>query len=69
MCDIERGFLKLLNDYWRANTPDKNGMPSGSVHDWWWYANSYNWANFPPVYWAFADLLNEAEIKYIPLFY
>lgn len=69
MSDIERGFLKVLNDFWRINTPDANGLPSGNIHDWWWYANSYIWANFPPVYWAYADLLNEAEIDYTPLFY
>jgi hypothetical protein len=52
--------LKKLDEYWRINTPDINGNPDGSIDDWWWFANSYIWANFPPVYWAYADLLNSA---------
>lgn len=67
--NTERGFLKLLDSYWRVNTPDINGQPSGTIDDWWWYANHYIWANFPPVYWAYADLLNTAYVKYTPLFY
>lgn len=66
---IEKRFLHKLDDYWRANTPDINGQPAGSIDDWWWFANSYIWANFPPTYWGYADLLNNAQIKYTPLFY
>lgn len=55
-------FLKLLDLYWRLNT-------GGDLDDWWWYANDYTWANFPPLYWGYADLLNRAEIEYIPQFY
>lgn len=64
----ELGFLKLLANYWRINLVCNN-KPSGSVDDWWWYANNYIWENFPPLYWGYADLLNKAEIKYIPLFF
>lgn len=67
--NAEINFLKKLDEYWRINTPDINGNPDGSIDDWWWFANSYIWANFPPVYWAYADLLNSAQIKYTPLFY
>lgn len=41
----------------------------GDISDWWWYACHFSWANFPPLYWAMADLLNNLTIKYIPLFY
>ncbi len=67
--NAERDFLKVIDEYWRINTPDINGNPDGSIDDWWWFANNYIWANFPPVYWAYADLLNSAQIKYTPLFY
>lgn len=67
--NAERGFLKRLDDYWRVNNVDVNGQPNGSIDDWWWFANYYSWENFPPLYWAYADLLNSIEIKYIPLFY
>ena len=66
----EIGFLRTLANYWRANGT-KGGKTSNKadVDDWWWYANDYIWANFPPLYWGYADLLNKAEIKYIPQFY
>lgn len=67
--NAELKFLKKLDDWWRVNTLDINGNPEGTIDDWWWFANSYIWANFPPVYWAYADLLNSAQIKYTPLFY
>lgn len=65
----EYRFLKLLAEYWRINQLDENGMPCGDLDDWWWYANNYIWANFPPLYWGYADLLNKIEIDYTPLFY
>ena len=65
----EYGFLKTLADYWRVNHLDDNGLPIGDVDDWWWYASNYIWANFPPLYWGYADLLNQLQIKYTPLFY
>ena len=65
----EYGFLKTLSDYWRVNHLDDNGLPIGDVDDWWWYASNYIWANFPPLYWGYADLLNQLQIKYTPLFY
>ena len=43
---------------WRVNHLDDNGLPIGDVDDWWWYASNYIWANFPPLYWGYADLLN-----------
>lgn len=56
-----------LNDY------DVTGLPlrciNGDISDWWWYACNYFWANFPPLYWAVADMLNRIKIKYTPLFY
>lgn len=64
----EIGFLKLLANYWRVNRIC-NGKSIGDINDWWWYANNYIWGNFPPIYWGYADLLNHAEIKYVPLFY
>ena len=67
--NAEKGFLKRLDDYWRVNNVDVNGQPNGTIDDWWWFANSYSWNNFPPIYWAYADLLNSIEIKYVPLFY
>lgn len=64
----EIGFLKLLANYWRINKICNN-KPSGTIEDWWYYANNYIWENFPPLYWGYADLLNTAQIKYTPLFY
>lgn len=64
----ELGFLNLLAVYWRVNRIC-NGKPIGDINDWWWYANNYIWGNFPPIYWGYADLLNHAQIKYVPLFY
>lgn len=65
----EYGFLKTLADYWRANRVDDNCNCVGDIDEWWWYACNYIWANFPPLYWGYADLLNKAQIKYVPLFY
>lgn len=70
--NAELGFLKTLANYWRVNricTKDGERKPIGDINDWWWYANNYIWNNFPPLYWGYADLLNHAEIEYIPLFY
>ena len=64
----EINFLKLLANYWHVNKI-QNKKPVGDVNDWWWYANNYIWGNFPPLYWGYADLLNHAQIKYVPLFY
>lgn len=64
----EIGFLKLLANYWHVNRI-YNQKPVGDVDEWWYYANNYIWENFPPLYWGYADLLNKAEIKYVPLFY
>ena len=58
----EIGFLRTLADFWRINT-------GGSIDDWWWESNNYIWANYPPLYWGYADLLNRASIEYIPQFY
>jgi hypothetical protein len=45
-----------LEDY------DITGLPlrciNADISDWWWYACNYLWANFPPLYWAVADMLN-----------
>lgn len=52
---------------------DVCGLPlrniNGNISDWWWYASNYLWSNFPPPYWACADMLNKIKIKYTPLFY
>lgn len=61
---IELQFLKDIAEWWRTNNPNGN-----DIDDWWWWANHYIWANFPPIYWGYADLLNKAEIKYIPQYY
>lgn len=65
----ELGFLKLLNDYWRLAHLDANGFPTSDVQDWWWYASNFIWSNFPPAYWGYVDVLNEAKIEYIPQYY
>ena len=56
-----------LDDY------DVTGLPlrciNNDISDWWWYACNYVWANFPPLYWAVADMLNRLQIKYTPLYY
>lgn len=56
-----------LDDY------DITGLPlrciNNDISDWWWYACNYVWANFPPLYWAVADMLNRLQIKYTPLYY
>lgn len=59
----EYKFLKLLAGYWKLISPTAN------IEEWWWEANNYIWANFPPLYWGYADLLSKAQIDYIPLFY
>ena len=64
----EIGFLKLLASYWHVNNI-QNDKPVGNINEWWWCANNYIWGNFPPLYWGYADLLNHAQIKYVPLFY
>lgn len=68
---VEYGFLKMLADYWRINHLDANGLPDTNhdISEWWWYANNYTWNNFPPLYWAYVDFLNQMEIKYIPQYY
>ncbi|MCD8210480.1 MAG: hypothetical protein LUC37_02920 [Prevotella sp.] len=52
---------------------DVMGQPlrciNGNIGDWWWYACNYLWANFPPLFWAYADMLNNLNIHYVPLFY
>lgn len=52
---------------------DVSGLPlrciNNDISDWWWYACNYLWANFPPLYWAVADMLNKLQIKYTPLYY
>lgn len=52
---------------------DITGYPlrniNGDISDWWWYACNYFWANYPPIYWAAADMLNKIKIKYTPLYY
>lgn len=63
----EYEFLKLIHSYWRAQKGI--GKIKGTIEEWWWYACNYIWALFPPLYWGYADILNKAKIKYIPLFY
>ena len=71
-------FLAELHQY-RCNNAELNFLKQialwykmkykKDVNDWWWWANHYIWANFPPIYWGYADLLSKAEIKYIPQYY
>lgn len=56
-----------LEDYDISGKPLRN--INGDISDWWWYACNYLWANFPPLYWGVADMLNDIQIKYTPLFY
>lgn len=77
--NLEMGFLRLLQTCWRetistgqkqnSNVIRKVPYLTGDIDDWWWYANSYIWEHFPPLYWGYADILKEAQIKYTPLFY
>lgn len=63
-------FLRTLDEYWRNNFGvNPNEYFHGELSEWWWYANNYIWANFPPIYWGYIDLLNDIQIKYVPLFY
>lgn len=64
---IEYEFLKSLQQAWKANS-GRTGC-TGKIEEWWWYACNYMWANFPPIYWTYADILNKMKISYIPLFY
>ena len=65
--DPDTGEDPTLDDY------DITGLPmrciNADISDWWWYACNYLWANFPPLYWAVADMLNRIQIKYTPLYY
>jgi hypothetical protein len=54
----ELQFLKMLNDQFQARGKD--------ISTWWWDANNYMWANFPPIYWSYVDLINRGHIDYIP---
>lgn len=59
---------------WPVDTDyDITGCPlrniNGDISDWWWYACNYFWNSFPPPYWGCADMLNNIQIKYTPLFY
>lgn len=66
--DLEYGFLKELQDVWALQADILKGR-KGTIDEWWWYACNYIWGNFPPLYWGYADILNNANIKYTPLFY
>ena len=57
----ELEFLKILNDYFSYVNVD--------INQWWWNASNYIWANFPPVYWTYIDLLSRGQIDYIPQYY
>lgn len=57
----ELQFLKMLNDQFQAKGID--------ISTWWWDANNYMWANFPPIYWSYVDLINRGHIDYIPQYY
>jgi hypothetical protein len=62
----EYGFLKILADYWRIYNSTEDGQIDSDIDSWWWNANNYIWDNYPPLYWGYADLFNEATIEYIP---
>ena len=65
--DPDTDMPPTIDDY------DITGYPlrciNGDISDWWWYACNYIWSNFPPLYWAVADMLNRLQIKYTPLYY
>ena len=67
--DAEYDFLKLLASYWNVLHTNDEGRITNTIEDWWWKASNYMWANFPPLYWGYMDLLNQLTIKYVPLFY
>ena len=58
----EIDFFKLLNNYWRLAHLNEKGYSTKDAEDWWWYADNYIWSNFPPAYWGYVDILNEAKI-------
>lgn len=63
-------FLRTLDTYWKSNfSTEPFEDLVGETSEWWWYSNNYIWANYPPLYWGYIDLLNQIEIKYTPLFY
>lgn len=65
---LEYGFLQALQDGWNIQENEEYGI-TGYIGEWWWYACNYIWANFPPLYWGLADILTDAKVDYIPLFY
>lgn len=70
----EYKLLKTIHELWRLQkgkhiVDNEQVEIKGTIDEWWWYACNYIWANFPPLYWGYADILNNAEIKYTPLFY
>jgi len=70
--NAEYGFLKMLHSYWqqqKGKILEDGTEIKGTIDEWWWHACNYIWANFPPLYWGYADILNNVEIKYTPLFY
>jgi hypothetical protein len=67
--DAEYDFLKLLASYWNVYHTNDEGRITDTIDSWWWEASNYMWANFPPLYWGYMDLLNQLTIKYVPLFY
>lgn len=70
--NAEYGFLKTLHLYWqqqKGKILEDGTIIKGTIDEWWWYACNYIWANFPPLYWGYADILNDIQIKYTPLFY
>lgn len=67
--NAEYGFLRMLSTYWNVAHLNEENKISKGIDSWWWKASNYIWANFPPLYWGYMDILNSIEIKYTPLFY
>jgi hypothetical protein len=70
---LEVQFLKTIQSYWSILTGQSTGKGahklSGTISEWFQYAENYIWELFPPTYWGYNQFLDGATIKYTPLYY
>lgn len=55
-------FLKMLAFFWKQKHSEE-------ISSWFFSAENYLWTNFPPLYWGYVDVLNNAKIEYTPIYY
>lgn len=73
--NTELQMLKTIQLFWSLTqgeiiqTDNQSITLQGTIDEWWWYACNYIWSNFPPTYWSYANLLDNAKIEYTPLYY